>query len=136
MRVTSPATVARNAPLATKLRGLRRWNDPTNRLYALHRIHDRDHPDGLCSRAFRIGIGEMEKSTLPAELRQLEVISRESFFAALGPLNVHPTPVGRWSDEWGYRSDWKTPEGRVLGVTIGGTTTRQRIYLATPDFPA
>jgi len=78
----------------------------------------------------------MENSALPIELQRLRVVSSEQFYAALGAKNVHPTPVGRWSDEWGYRSDWKTPDGRVLGVTIGGTTTQKRVYLATPDFPA
>jgi hypothetical protein len=53
----------------------------------------------------------------------MRVVTRDEFFAAIGNLNVHPSPEGPWDQEKdGYRSEWRMQDGsrRLVGVSQGG----------------
>jgi len=56
-------------------------------------------------------------------------VTKDDFYAAMGPLNVHPTIT---NDKWPYTSDWMV--GRVVvGRTVGrleGPFERKDYYLA------
>jgi len=38
-------------------------------------------------------------------------VTRDAFFKIIGPLDVHPTPLG----DWPYLSVFKTRDGKVMG---------------------
>ena len=42
-------------------------------------------------------------------------VSKDTFFAAIGPLNVHPQIQ---PGPWPYTSLFKLPSGRVMGKTV------------------
>jgi hypothetical protein len=46
-------------------------------------------------------------------------VTQEEFYAFMGNRNVHPTPIGTWSNEIGYISEWKTPSDMLMGITYG-----------------
>lgn len=73
---------------------------------------------------------------LPEALRSLIPVTRESFYATIGQLNVHPCPVGNYDQVLGYQSDWKMHggAGERVGASIGGTVFSDRAYLVTPAF--
>lgn len=73
--------------------------------------------------------------SLPPSRGDMVRVSKETFFATVGRLNVHPT-IGqqKWDQVLGYRSDWKTPHGEVLGVTVGGTHLSETEYMVTRAF--
>lgn len=71
----------------------------------------------------------------PANYPGMVGVSRDAFFSTLGRLDVSPSCHGYRHDEvLGYRSDWKTPYGRVLGMTIGGTHASESAYMVTREF--
>jgi hypothetical protein len=41
--------------------------------------------------------------------------SKDEFYSIIGPLNVSPTPMGKWP----YTSLYKTPGGEVRGKVVG-----------------
>lgn len=50
-------------------------------------------------------------------------VTREQFFAVVGPLNVHPSVAHACFDPtWGYRADWTmlTGAGEVIGHSWNG----------------
>ncbi len=48
-------------------------------------------------------------------------VTRAVFFAAVGPLDVHPySDRNRWDDEAGYPATWKHREGRIVGYSYCG----------------
>lgn len=51
-------------------------------------------------------------------------VTKDQFYAAIGPLNVHPTPEGPWP----YKSVFKTPSGRVMGWIQDGDHTKPSRY--------
>lgn len=65
-------------------------------------------------------------------------VEREEFYKAVGPLNIHPYPQGRWSDSIGYLCHWKTPAGEVLALSDGGDSCKihSRYWLRESRFPA
>lgn len=47
----------------------------------------------------------------------MKKVSKEEFFAAIGPRDVHPTIT---NDKYPYKADWKTRIGRqVVGRSEG-----------------
>ena len=40
-------------------------------------------------------------------------VSQEQFFATVGQMDVHPTPIGNYP----YVSEWKLRDGRVVGLS-------------------
>lgn len=66
----------------------------------------------------------LELPTFPGFKR----VTRDEFFAAIGPTDVHPSPEGRYHLVTGYRSDWKTPRGVIVGRSMGGTSLMERAY--------
>lgn len=49
-------------------------------------------------------------------------VSQSEFFSVVGPLDVHPYIVlARYDPRLGYRSQWKTRQGEIVGETVGGT---------------
>lgn len=61
-------------------------------------------------------------------------VSREAFFATVGQLDVHPSPVGPYDRVFGYTSEWKTRAGQVLAKTVGGTHLSETAYLVSQTF--
>lgn len=47
-------------------------------------------------------------------MQQQKQVTREEFFAAIGPQNVHPCPVGPYP----YTSVFKTPAGHERGRIV------------------
>ena len=66
---------------------------------------------------------------IPIESRGRSV-SRDEFFARINPLNVHPTPLGRYDQTTGYVSEWVMQDGtrKVIGYCDGGTPFLERRY--------
>lgn len=64
-------------------------------------------------------------------------VTKASFFAIVGSLNVHPNIVGPWDSERGYRSDWEMQDGsrRRVGMSYGNGVERSE-YLVEPGFYA
>lgn len=73
---------------------------------------------------------------LPERLKGLIPVTRDSFFASVGHLNVHPSIYGNHDRTLGYLSDWKLEAGvgERIGATIGGTTFCEKVYFVTPSF--
>ena len=42
-------------------------------------------------------------------------VTKEEFYRAIGPLNVHPTIIDPYN--YPYSSEWKTPMRHVVGFT-------------------
>lgn len=62
-------------------------------------------------------------------------VSKEEFFATVGRMDVLPSIVGEaCDDERGYLSRWKLRDGRVVGVTFGGTHLMENKYGVAPEF--
>lgn len=61
-------------------------------------------------------------------------VTKDSFYAVVGQLNVTPDPFGRHDMVLGYRSDWKLPHGELIARSIGGTTFCDRAYFVTTGF--
>lgn len=68
---------------------------------------------------------------MPEAIDGMVTITRNAFFASVGRLNVHPGVVGRYDRTFGFRSDWKTPDGEVIAVTVGGTVFAHTRYMVT-----
>lgn len=62
-------------------------------------------------------------------------VSKKAFFATIGQLNVHPT-VGqeRYDSMKGYFNRWKTPDGQILGGSVGGTYLSEKLFMVTREF--
>jgi hypothetical protein len=58
----------------------------------------------------------------------MKPVTKDEFFATVGQLNVHPTIEGNYDQKMGYRSDWKLPNGQVLGTSISGTVFMDAQY--------
>lgn len=61
-------------------------------------------------------------------------VSEAAFFATVAKLDVTPYAQGRYDRQVGYLSHWKTPQGAVLGATVGGTSLSSRCFMVTPPF--
>ena len=59
---------------------------------------------------------------------QMAEIPAAEFFATIGQMNVHPSPVGRYDQETGYLTHWKTPSGQIVAQSIGGTECCEARY--------
>jgi len=44
-------------------------------------------------------------------------VSKEGFYEVIGKLNCHPSVRGRYDDP-NYGSDFKTPDGKLVGRTV------------------
>lgn len=53
----------------------------------------------------------------PTENQEFVEVNENSFYKAMGPLNVHPHIRGSW-DEPSYRSNFLTPQGELMGYNI------------------
>lgn len=75
-------------------------------------------------------------AVLPDWCDSMVRVTRDSFFATLGQLDVNPHPVGDYHEAWGYRSDWKRHggAGERIGSTVGGTHLTELHYFVTPSF--
>jgi hypothetical protein len=51
-------------------------------------------------------------------------VTRDEFYAVIMPLNVHPVPEGRYP----YTSNFKTPDGRIIGKVVGRFTNPPNGY--------
>lgn len=83
-------------------------------------------------------LAPVDAAALPEEfakhLAGFVQVTGGSFHAVVGLMDVHPYPYGRHDQTWGYRSDWKRPNGERVGVTIGGTTFSARAYFVPRAF--
>ncbi len=62
-------------------------------------------------------------------------VSKKAFFATIGQLNVHPVSgQERYDAVKGYFSRWKTPDGRILGGSVGGTYLSETLFMVTHEF--
>ncbi len=57
------------------------------------------------------------------------LVTQEIFFATVGKMNVHPTPIGKWDDVIGYKSLWKLRDGTVVGESDGATEENKRYWV-------
>jgi len=55
-------------------------------------------------------------------------LAHNEFYATIGAMNVHPSPVGRYHSVTGYVTEWKDPSGRIMGISDGGTTFLESRY--------
>lgn len=65
-----------------------------------------------------------------ANTDSMDEVTHEVFFARIGPLNVHPRPVGQWDTTVrDYKSEWWMQDGtrRLVGISFGG-----RYWLTKP----
>lgn len=58
-------------------------------------------------------------------------ITKDSFFATVGQIDVHPHIVGGYDRVHGYTQDWKL---RYSDAIIGRTVDAPKQYLVTPEF--
>ncbi len=88
-------------------------------------------------------ISEVSSGTVEGNREVLDVskygmasVSRDRFFAVVGPMNVHPSNShsGKWDDLRGYESRWQTPFGDLVGITVGGTHLSEPAYLLAHRF--
>lgn len=70
----------------------------------------------------------------PPEIEGMVTISRNAFYATVGQLDVHPYPVGNFDPIFGYRSDWKTRNHKVIAATVGGMIHSHARYMVTREF--
>jgi hypothetical protein len=55
---------------------------------------------------------------MSAQYPGFKEVTKEEFYAHIGPRNVHPRPVGKWSNEYGYKTEWVHQEtGRIYGMS-------------------
>lgn len=75
-------------------------------------------------------------AVIPDDLSGMIAVTRDTFFATVGQLNVHPCPTGNWDPVLGYRSEWKMHggAGEHIATTIGGTSLSNTAYLVAPGF--
>lgn len=59
------------------------------------------------------------------------LVTKDSFFATVGQLDVHPHIAGAHDPVDGYTSSWETPQRHVLGRSFGIGKTA---YYVTPEF--
>jgi hypothetical protein len=57
-------------------------------------------------------------------------VTKDQFYAAIGPLNVHPCPIG----EYPYTSEFKTPNGKIIGKTVGRYTNPAQPWPVVTDY--
>lgn len=74
------------------------------------------------------------KKQTPPEIAGTVTVTKEAFFATVGKLDVHPCPTGKYDPVFGYRSDWKLRDGRIIGFSNGGTTFSTTRYMVTQRF--
>lgn len=56
----------------------------------------------------------------PADYGMREV-DKDTFYKAMGPLDVHPSPQGPYDREWGYRVEWRIQQSRrLVGMSWNG----------------
>jgi hypothetical protein len=62
-------------------------------------------------------------------------VTRASFFATVGQMNVHPH-IGQqaYDNAHGYTSTWQTPARQVVGKSDGGTHLLASRFFVTEDF--
>jgi hypothetical protein len=60
-------------------------------------------------------------------------VSREQFFAYVGPRNVMPSVYGSSKDELGMYSIFKTVHGDAVGKIFGGDHISDSIFLLRTD---
>lgn len=51
------------------------------------------------------------------ETESFRLVTKEEFFAKVGPMNVHPTPFGPYNQRYGYTSHWTLPNGTIVGAS-------------------
>lgn len=75
-------------------------------------------------------------ASLPDWCDPMVRVTKDSFFATVGQLDVNPRAIGDYDMTWGYRSDWKRSggAGERIGSTIGGTHLAETHYFVTPSF--
>jgi hypothetical protein len=71
---------------------------------------------------------------MPEPVPGMVTVSKETFYSAIGPLNVHPRIIGGYDRIFGYRSDWMLRNDSLIGVTVGGTCFSHTRYMLTPQF--
>lgn len=70
------------------------------------------------------------------EMTGVVEVTKDSFFASIGQLDVHPTIQGAWNKETGYTSAWLTRAGRVLrGMSTSGTHQANPQYFVPENSP-
>lgn len=47
----------------------------------------------------------------------LKEVSKEDFYKVIDPLDVVPSPQGKWDDLGGYKNIWKLRNGELVGVS-------------------
>lgn len=59
-----------------------------------------------------------------------ERVDSDTFFDTMDPLNVHPSSVGKYDEDWGYVSEWRMLDaGRsLIGLSAGGTHLKDNVY--------
>lgn len=63
-------------------------------------------------------------------------VSQDVFFTTIGGLNVHPhLGSQKYDPVIGYKSYWKTPNGKLLGISFGVAAIDKQYWLS-PDLRA
>jgi len=67
---------------------------------------------------------------VPAQAAGMKRVSMDEFYKRIGPLNVHPTPMGPYHRDAGYVSEWRLLDSsrRLVGVCDGGTVFLESRY--------
>ncbi|WP_211100330.1 hypothetical protein, partial [Azospirillum sp. TSA6c] len=63
-------------------------------------------------------------------------VSKGSFYAVIGKLDVNPHVVGAFDKVTGYTQEWITPNRAVLGKTVGQCAhgLKPKKYFVTEEF--
>lgn len=65
----------------------------------------------------------------------LKEVSKEDFYKVIDPLDVFPSPQGRWDDLGGYKNIWKLRNGELVGVSEPKSygCTEKKYFLVQDD---
>lgn len=75
------------------------------------------------------------QTTTPQAPADFVYVSRETFFAAINPLNIHPTPA-RTHSEWRMLDRSRGEAGRMLGWSYGTLRPQRQRYALHPELVA
>lgn len=78
------------------------------------------------------GTQKLTELALVASPSMVEV-TKEQFFAYIGPRNIMPSAYGRSKDELGMYSIFKTTHGETVGKIFGGDHISDSIFLLRTD---
>lgn len=70
----------------------------------------------------------------PEEVPDMVTISKEAFYATVGQLNVNPYPVGNWDNIFGYKTEWRTPERILRGISFTESYCSNGRYMVSEAF--